>query len=291
MKPAQHPLLGLTDVPPVVSSRPVSQRRLLTECGLWTVGSLAVSPRGYFQGWLHMGPSKDHIEESVCGGPTGGQMCTPRSEGSPQRLWTESRKQWGCKGKARCTGLAAAGPARGRGGRPVRSIHGATIISQWVHFELKLQPACPPQKPTSNKADVGAEPPTPPAQGCTASPRPRGRTGAGELGDDTSRKARPQLGVRGSRGATRGRLQTTPALRKDPVTAARAGVVLMRVVFPGESECLLSAYITTSSSESPLLTCLPVVCLDCPSFTVSGSRVSLFKSPDILICVLNLLCN
>ena len=87
-------------------------------------------------------------------------MCTPCSEGSPQLLWTESCKQWGCKIKARCTGLAAAGPARGRwGGRPVCSIHGSTIINQWVHFELKLQPACPPQKPTSNKEDVGADSP------------------------------------------------------------------------------------------------------------------------------------
>ena len=167
---------------------------------------------------------------------------------------------------------------------PPSSASGSTLSSS------SSLPVPPRNQPVTRQMWVQT-PPMPPAQGCTASPRPRGSTGAGELGDDTSRKARPQLGVRGSRGATRGRLQTTPALRKDPVTAARAGVVLMRVVFPGESECLLSAYITTSSSESPLLTCLPVVCLDCPSFTVSGSRVSLFKSPDILICVLNLLCN
>lgn len=92
-------------------------------------------------------------------------MCTAQSEGSPQWPWTESRKQWGCKFKAGWTGLARllGRLVVGVGGVLFPSVHGSTVINQRVHFELKLQPACPPQKPTSNKEDVGADPPTPPA--------------------------------------------------------------------------------------------------------------------------------
>ncbi|XP_069411846.1 uncharacterized protein [Ovis canadensis] len=216
MKPTQRPSLTLTAASargPCCRSRapaPASQRRLLTECDLWTGVSLAVSPRGHFQGWFHMGPSKDHRGKCVSGVPLG-NGCTLR-EASLQRLWAESHRERGCKLKVRVDGAgAAAALAGGQVGTcpplpvaPPSSTSGSTLRSS-------SSLPTPTQKPTSNKEDVGTEPPVPPAWGCMASSwltrhdRPGARTGAGELGDDPSRRARPQLDVGDSTGATRAR--------------------------------------------------------------------------------------
>lgn len=223
---------------------------------------------------------------------TGGQMYTSHSEALPQWLWAESHKERGCKIKVRVDGAgAAAVQARGQVGTcaPV-SMAPPSSTSGSIFRSGSSLPIPPRNQPITRKMWVQT-PPMPPAWGCTASPwltshdRPRGHTGAEEVGDGPSQEARPQLGVGDSTGAARGATldawgqpQTPPAPpppRKDPMTAAwaGAGVAFICAVFTGESERFLSSYTMVSSSESLLLACLPAVCSFCivRAFTVSGS--------------------
>ena len=250
--------------------------------GLWLAW---LSPRGAI---FRDGSTWDlprTIEESVCGLPLGDKCTLPAVRLRLSGCGRKAAKRGAVKSKSGWTGLA-----RLLCRLVVR--WGPVPLFPWLHRHqpvgplLGQAPAClSPQETNQLQGRCGYRPPMPPAWGYRASPwltshdRPRGHTGAGQLGDDPSQEARPQLGVGDSTGAARdatldawGQPQTPPAPpppRKDPMTAAwaGAGVAFICVVFTGESERFLSSYTMASSSESA--SGLSSCCLSplyCPSF-------------------------